>query len=176
MRYLRGLIDRIVLVCMIVLGGTIPGYITQYRQRLGGRLDQARIDLESWQKIADQFYHGSLAQLIADHRASADPAIRAEGGVVEGLMASITHLQSAVHALSGDLFHQIAYLAVNMDPSVAEATWRDWSPSFDFSREALLFAALFALAVWLLFHAVWWFTGTAYGRLVHRGVPKANAD
>jgi hypothetical protein len=168
MNYLRGLIDRILLACMVVAGGTVPGFLSQYRQRLGGRLDQARIDLEPWQKIADQFYHGSLAQLIADHRASADPAIRSEGGVIEGLMASIAHLQTEFTGLQGDLFHQIAYLSTNLDADVARATLHDWSPTFGFSSDALLFAALFALAIWLLFQLLWWLVETACTRTIRR--------
>src|SRR5215469_11999703 len=56
MSLIRGFIDRLLLVCAIVAGGLVPGFIAQYRQRLGGRLDQAQIDLAPWQKIADQYF------------------------------------------------------------------------------------------------------------------------
>ena len=51
MSYVRGLIDRLLLICAAVAGGLVPGFISQYRQRLGGRLDQARLDLAPWQKL-----------------------------------------------------------------------------------------------------------------------------
>ena len=45
MSFVRGLLDRIVLVAAFIAGGLVPGFITQYRQRVGGRLDQALLDL-----------------------------------------------------------------------------------------------------------------------------------
>ena len=54
MSLIRGLVDRVLLICAVVAGGLVPGFISQYRQRLGGMLDQARLDLAPWQRIADQ--------------------------------------------------------------------------------------------------------------------------
>src|SRR5579864_4668313 len=99
MLLLRGLLDRLLLACPVVAGGLVPGFISQYRQRLGGRLDQARLDLAPWQKLADQYQHGDLGALIGYHLKSADPTFRAEGAVIESLAASVEHLQAAVAAL-----------------------------------------------------------------------------
>ena len=165
---LRGLLDRLLLVISVVAGGLVPGFIAQYRQRLGGRLDQARLDLEPWQKLADQFYHGDIDKLIQYHLSSPDPTFHSEGGVIRGLVASVHQLQSAVDALHTSLVQQVAYLAVHADPSVTRATFSDWVPTFALSGEGLLFAVAFALAVWLIFHALWWLltlvTGLLFGR------------
>lgn len=155
MLMLRGLIDRLLLISAVVAGGLVPGFIAQYRQRLGGRLDQARLDLEPWQKLADQFHHGDLGTLIQYHLASSDPKFRAEGAVIRSLVDNVHQLQSAVDALHGNLFQQVAYLAVHADPGLARATYGDWVPTFALSGEGLLFALLMALGVWLLFHLVW---------------------
>lgn len=165
---LRGLLDRLLLVISVVAGGLVPGFIAQYRQRLGGRLDQARLDLEPWQKLADQFYHGDIDKLIQYHLSSPDPTFHSEGGVIRGLVASVHQLQSAVDALHTSLVQQVAYLAVHADPSLTRATFSDWVPTFALSGEGLLFAVAFALAVWLIFHALWWLltlvTGLLFGR------------
>jgi hypothetical protein len=155
MLMLRGLIDRLLLVCAVVAGGLVPGFIAQYRQRLGGRLDQARLDLEPWQKLADQFHHGDIGSLIQYHLASTDPKFRAEGAVIRSLVDSVHQLQSAVDALHGNLFQQVAYLALHTDPGLARATYSDWVPTFALSGEGMLFALLVALGVWLVFHLVW---------------------
>jgi hypothetical protein len=65
-------------------------------------------------------------------------------------------LQSAVDALHGSLFSQAGYLVLHADPSLTRATFADWVPTFALSGEGLAFAAIFALLVWLLFHALWW--------------------
>ena len=167
MSLVRGLLDRLFLICAVVAGGLVPGFIAQYRQRLGGRLDQARLDLAPWQKLADQFYQGDIGKLIQYHLDSNDPRFHAEGAVIRGLVGSVQQLQAAVDALHRDLFHQITWLAVHTDPSLARATLGDWVPTFALSTEGVLFALIFALGVWLLFHAVW--GALAYGGRRLRG-------
>ena len=152
----RGLLDRILLICAVVAGGLIPGFIAQYRQRLGGRLDQARLDLAPWQQLADQYYSGSLDKLIQYHLDSSDPKFHAEGAVIRALANAVQQLQSAVAALHGTLWQQLSYLSTHTDPALARATLHDWVPNFSLSTEGILFALAFALLLWLLFHALWW--------------------
>lgn len=155
MSLIRGFIDRLLLVCTIVAGGLVPGFIAQYRQRLGGRLDQARLDLAPWQKIADQYFHGDLGRLIQYHLASTDPTFHAEGGAIQTLVASVRHLQFEAAALHGNLFQQAAYLSLHADPDLARATLSDWVPTFGLSTEAIVFALIFAACVWLAFQTSW---------------------
>src|SRR5258707_1438404 len=103
MLFLRGLFDRLFLVIAAVAGGLVPGFIAQYRQRLGGRLDQARLDLEPWQKLADQFYQGDVDKLIQYHLASTNPTFHSEATIIRGLVATVHQLQSAVDALHSSL-------------------------------------------------------------------------
>jgi len=168
MYFLRGLLDRLLLVCAVVAGGLVPGFIAQYRQRLGGRLDQARLDLEPWQKLADQFYQGDIDKLIDYHLSSSDPKFYAEGGVIRSLVAAVHQLQSAVDALHGNLYQQVAYLTVHTDAGLARATFADWVPTFALSGEGIVFALLFAVAVWLVFHALWWLLALSSQRLSRR--------
>ena len=168
MSYVRGLIDRLLLICAAVAGGLVPGFISQYRQRLGGRLDQARLDLAPWQKIADQYFQGDLGKLIQYHLSSRDPTFHAEGAAIRTLAASVQHLQSEVAALHGSLFQQAAYLALHADPGLLRATLGDWVPTFGLSGEGLLFAAAFAVCIWLLFQASWSLTAAGSRHLASR--------
>ena len=168
MSFLRGLLDRLFLVGAVVAGGLVPGFIAQYRQRLGGRLDQARLDLEPWQRIADQFHQGSIEKLIQYHLNSSDPTFHSEGNVIRSLVITVQQLQSAIDALHSSLFQQLGYLALHADAGLARATFSDWVPTFSLSVEGLLFALLFAVAVWLLFQALWWLLALAGGRLFGR--------
>jgi hypothetical protein len=168
MSFLRGLFDRVLLVGAVVAGGLVPGFIAQYRQRLGGRLDQAQLDLEPWQRIAEQFHQGDIGKLIAYHLKSIDPTFHAEGEVVRSLVVTVQQLQSAVDAMHGSLFQQVTYLALHADAGLMRATYSDWVPTFALSAEGLLFAALFAVAVWLLFQALWWLVAASLPRHVRR--------
>jgi Protein of unknown function (DUF2937) len=173
MSILRGLLDRVFLVCAVVAGGLVPGFIAQYRQRLGGRLDQALLDLAPWQKLANQFFQGDLGKLIQYHLDSSDPKFRAEGAVIRSLVESAHQLQQAAAAMHGNLFQQLAYLLLHADPSLAHATFGDWVPTFALSTEGVLFALAFAVMIWLVFHAVWWLL-TRAGRRLHGRVEPAD--
>src|ERR1700758_45718 len=145
MSFVRGLLDRVLLVCAVVAGGLVPGFIAQYRQRLGGRLDQARVDLARWQPLADQSYQGDIERLIRHHLDSTDPTFHAEGTIIRALVETVQRLQSAVDALHGGLFRQAAYLALHADPGLARATLRDWVPTFALSADGIVFALVFAV-------------------------------
>jgi DUF2937 family protein len=155
MTFLRGLFDRLFLVGAVVAGGLVPGFVAQYRQRLGGRLDQARLDLEPWQGIADQFHQGDIEKLIRYHLNSSDSTFHSEGAVIRALVDTVHQLQDAAAALQGSLFQQVGYLALHADPGLARATFSDWVPTFALSVEGLMFALMFAVVIWLLFHAMW---------------------
>jgi hypothetical protein len=168
MSLIRGFVDRLLLVCTIVAGGLVPGFIAQYRQRLGGRLEQARLDLAPWQRIADQYFQGDLGKLIQYHLASRDPTFHAEGGAIQTLVGSVQHLQAQAAALHGSLFQQAAYLALHADPELARATLSDWVPTFGLSGEALVFALVFAFCVWLIFQASWSLTAAGGRHIASR--------
>jgi len=156
MSWVRALIDRLLLVAGVVTGGLVPGFISQYRQRLGGRLDQARLDLEPWQAIANQHHHGDLGQLVQYHLASHDPTFFAEGQAIQALVDTVHRLQDAVAAMHATLPKQAWYLALHADPGLLRATYVDWVPTFSLSGEGLAFAACTGLLAWLGFQALCW--------------------
>jgi hypothetical protein len=163
MTLLRNLLDRLLLIAAVVAAGLVPGFIAQYRQRLGGMLDQARIDLAPWQAIADQNHHGDLDELVRYHLASSDPTFHAEGSAIAQLVDNVQRLQAEVTALQASLWQQLGHLASHLDRAVARATWTDWVPTFALSFEGLLFAFAFAFVLWLAFQLLW--SGAAWALL-----------
>ncbi|MCI2974709.1 MAG: DUF2937 family protein [Ferrimicrobium sp.] len=168
MPVVRGLIDRLLLVCGGIAGGLVPGFIAQYRQRLGGRLEQARLDLAPWQKIADLFFGGHLRKLIEFHLASRVAPFHAEGAAIRALADNVRRLQREVAALHGSLYHQAFYLVLHPDPAMMRATLHSWVPTFGLSPQALIFAAVFAVTVWLIFQALWSSAAAGAHHLTHR--------
>jgi hypothetical protein len=155
MDLIRGFLDRIILVIGVVAAGCIPSFIAQYRQRVGGRLDQVLLDIAPFQAIADQFHHGSLQELIQYHLASADTTFHDEGTAIQAMVDSAEQLRQALEALNTDLFHQLAYLLAKADPLIARATWEVFSPSFNLTSESAVFALVVGFVIWLAFLAVW---------------------
>lgn len=155
MDLIRGFLDRIILVIGVVAAGCIPSFIAQYRQRVGGRLDQVLQDIAPFQAIANQFHHGSLQELIRYHLASADTTFHDEGTAIQTMVDSAEKLRQALEALNTDLFHQLAYLLTKADPLIARATWEVFSPSFNLTSESVVFALVVGCVIWLVFLAVW---------------------
>ena len=165
MDLLRGFFDRIVLLATFLVAGCVPGFIVQYRQRLGGALDQVVKDLAPFREIAKQFHNGSLDKLIEHHVFSTDATFQAEGSAVQAMVRTLDRLRAAVEALDTDLVHQILVLFKRADPQIAKATWVAYQPSFNFSTEGLVFAGAVALTVWLAFMLGWAAVGGTLGWL-----------
>jgi hypothetical protein len=157
MSFIRGLLDRVVLVGGVLLGGVTPSFVAQYRQRVGGHLNQVLNDLAPFQEIANRFHQGSLETLVQYHLNSTDATFHQEGVAIKAMMDSAQRLKQAFDSLSGDIFHQLWFLSRNADPNILQATWAIYQPSFVLSVDSMIFAAFVGVTLWLLFLAGWGF-------------------
>jgi hypothetical protein len=155
MTLIRGILDRIILVTGVVAAGCIPSFIAQYRQRVGGQLDQVLQDMAPFQTIANQFHHGSLQELINYHLASTDQTFHDEGTALQTMVDSAEQLRQALAALNTDLFHQLIYMLTKADPHIARAAWDIFAPAFNLTPQSVVFAIIVGVGVWLVFLAVW---------------------
>jgi type II secretory pathway pseudopilin PulG len=165
MAFIRGFLDRIILVVGIIAAGCIPGFIAQYRQRLGGRLDQVMQDIAPFQEIANQLHHGSLQELIQHHLSSVDRTFHDEGAALQAMIDSAARLRAAYQALNTDLLHQLLYLASGgSDIQIVHSTWQVFVPAFALTMESVVFAACIGVAIWLFFLTVWLFFARLFPR------------
>ncbi len=155
MALVRGLLDRIVLLCAVVAAGCVPSFIVQYRQRAAGRLDQVLADLAPFQQIADREHGGSLAALVQYHLQSSDPTFQREGAALQAMLDAVERLRALLHGLDTDLYHQCLYLLSHGDMNLARATWSLYQPAFTFTAQSVLFALIVGVLVWLLFLGGW---------------------
>jgi hypothetical protein len=152
---LRGLLDRLVLLAGTIAGGCVPGFIQQYRQRVGGRLDQVQLDLAPFRQIAERFHDGDMNRLVQHHLASTDPSFHAEGQALQAMLDSFARLSAMAEGLSGSLWAQIGYLLRHFDADIGAATWRDHVPVFSMNPDGLVVACTIGVALWLLFLLLW---------------------
>lgn len=164
MGILGGLLDRTVLLVGTVAGGCLPGFLAQYRQRVGGRLEQVTEDLAPFRAIAERLHGGSLDALIRHHRASADPTFEAEGAAIQGMVDAERSLSALWSALQGSVWAQLRAVMAQPDPGLAEATWASWVPSFTLDADGLLLAVVCGLACWLTYLAVAAGVAAVFGR------------
>jgi hypothetical protein len=152
---LRGILDRIILVGAILAAACVPSFIAQYRQRLGGRLDQVLRDLAPFQEIANRNHGGDIRKLIEHHLRSMDTTFHDEGSAIQQMVDSAASLRASLESLNASLWHQLGFLMTSGDPDVARATWDAYVPAFSLTPEHMVFAFGVGVAVWLAFLVVW---------------------
>ncbi|MFI4895233.1 MAG: DUF2937 family protein [Steroidobacterales bacterium] len=156
MAVIRGLLDRIVLLCAVVIAGCVPSFIAQYRQHAGGRLEQVLADLAPFQRIADREHGGSLPALVQYHLQSRDPTFHDEGAALQRMLDAAQRLRELLRGLDSDLYHQCLYLLLHSDRELAHATWQLYQPGFALSVQSVLFALLIGVLLWLIFLGFWY--------------------
>jgi hypothetical protein len=165
MKIVRAILDRIVLLAAVVTAGCIPSFIAQYRQRLGGRLEQVQADLAPFQQIADRFHGGSLAELIRYHLQSADATFHQEGAALQSMVQTAERLRSMLAGLDTDLVHQCAYLLLHHDSELLRATWGVYQPGFTLDLQGAVFSLAVGVALWAIFLGLWQGVGYLLGGL-----------
>jgi hypothetical protein len=165
---IRGLLDRIVLLCAVVAAGCVPSFIAQYRQRASGRLEQVLADLAPFQQIADREHGGSLTALIQHHIQSSDATFHGEGAALQTMVDSADHLRALLQGLNTDLYHQCLYLLLHGDAALAHATWVLFEPGFSLTLQGAWFALVLGVLLWLLFLGVWHAVAWLLGGRRHR--------
>jgi hypothetical protein len=155
MRLLGALLDRIVLLLGVFAAACVPSFIVQYRQRVGGRLEQVLADLAPFQAIADRNHGGSIAALAQYHLQSTDPSFHQEGDALEAMLQSAQRLRSMLDGLDTDLLHQSLYLLLHADPGLLRSTWASYRPAFTLDLPSALFALVCGVLVWALFVVLW---------------------
>jgi len=168
MTLMRGILDRVILVTGVIAAGCVPSFILQYRQRTSGMLDQVLKDLAPFQAIADKLNNGSLKELVRQHGESSDPTLYNQGAAIQTMVESVEKFQRNLSALDTDLFHQLSFLIVKIDPHIARATWETYSPAFALSVESVIFGSIIGMLIWLSFLACWIITARFFNIIMAR--------
>jgi hypothetical protein len=119
-----------------------PAFFQQYLQRLGGMLDQARLDVARLLKDA-QSQGQTLEAYLEELRATGSSAAAGTADRELARVDTVDALESAYNALtlSEPLERPINFLRY-FDPQVAEETMRAFEPAVPVTSEALIYGAL----------------------------------
>jgi hypothetical protein len=119
-----------------------PAFYIQYLQRLGGRLDQAQIQVDRIAAAArDQSL--SLAQYLDKFAGSADAAYQRQGEVLIAEVADAERLRLAVAALAqAQPIERPLRILQYIDIDATRATLGDFSLGLPLTTEGLVYAAI----------------------------------
>jgi len=145
-------IVRIIAFGLGLLGGVtasqIPEYSQQYRQRLGGAIDELRRVIARFD--ADAAANGETQEgAIARLRSNPDNLVSRQGVAMQGNVERLDRLQIHREALmQAGPFSRIAVMVREGDRDVMEAAYRDFEPAMPVTEEGLISTAIGFIAVW----------------------------
>ncbi len=119
-----------------------PTYYQQYLQRLGGRLDQAQIQVSRIEQAArDEGM--TLAAYIDKFTSSADTTYRQQGAVLREEVADLSRLRDAVDALiQAPPIARPLRLLQNIDMDTARTALGDFALSLPLTTEGFVYAGI----------------------------------
>lgn len=145
-------IARIIAFGLGLLGGGVasqgPEFAQQYRQRLGGAVDELRRVIERFG--ADARAQGeTVDSAIARLRANADDLVSRQGAAMQANQERLNRLEGHRNAMAeAGSFARIGVMMREGDREVMQATYRSFEPAVPVTQEGLVSAALGFVAGW----------------------------
>lgn len=148
-RKLDSLLASAVAAFVALSASQFLAFVQQYRQRLGGHLDEARLGQS---RIAS----GQIMTAL-------EPAARVQA--VQDMAARVDHLQQADAALrdAGLLARPVAFVH-SFEPDIALATWHDFQPAIPVDAASLTYTAVGLFLGWMIYEFASWPVAGLYRR------------
>jgi DUF2937 family protein len=125
-----------------------PEYVQQYRQRLGGAIDELRRVVERFERDAQatgQTREGAIGQLDENR----DALVRRQGDAMRANIERLDRLERQGQAFqTAGPFRRLVVLAHDADPEIARAAYLDYEPAVPTTVEGYTMAGAGFLAGW----------------------------
>ncbi len=139
-----------------VLGSQLPEFAQQYRQRLGGALEELRRVISAFdaEASAENLTRQQGVEKLAQN---ADPLARQRASAIEQDAARVERLAAEQNALrAGGPGGRLVAMARNFDPAIAGDTLSAFEPAVPLTTEAIIIAAAAFLAGWWAAQTALW--------------------
>jgi hypothetical protein len=139
-----------------LIGTQGPEFSQQYRQRLGGALDELKRVVAAFNADAAK-QSITPVEAIARLEGNPDPLAQARGAAIESDIVRRDKLQSALDAMQGaGPVQRIGAMAVDFDSAVGADTLQNFEPAVPVTAEAFLVGALAMVIGWGGTHICAW--------------------
>jgi hypothetical protein len=145
-------IARTMAVALGLFGGVAasqgPEFAQQYRQRLGGAIDELRRIVERFD--ADASANGASREGAVDRlKASPDNLVSRQGDAMRANVERLDRLERQRQAyIEAGPFERVVVLARDGDLDLMEATYRDFEPAVPTTQEGFVAVVIGLLAGW----------------------------
>jgi hypothetical protein len=145
-------ITRIVAFGMGLLGGVVasqgPEFGQQYRQRLGGAVDELRQVISRFERDA-QTSGETRESAITRLRSNADNFVSRQGTAMQANVERLGRLETHRAAmLDAGPVSRVALMVRDGDTDIMEAVSRDFEPALPVTEEGILSIGIGFIAVW----------------------------
>ena len=139
-----------------LIGTQGPEFSQQYRQRLGGALDEIKRVVAAFNADAAK-QSITPVEAIARLEGNPDPLAQARGAAIEVDIARRNKLQNAFDEMrDAGPVQRIGAMAVDFDPAIGGETLQNFEPAVPVTSEALLVGALALVIGWGGTHICAW--------------------
>jgi hypothetical protein len=169
---------RMLTMAAAILGGVFfsqaPEFAQQYRQRIGGALDELKVMITQFDTQAN--HHGlGRQEALNVYAASPETFLRKQGDTMRGIFQRYdTLLEQQDELLKASLPIKPFVVMRNADPTTLSNTWRDYVPAVPIDAAGLTWAGSGFFAGWLL-AGILGFLLNAATRPFRRGRERENA-
>ena len=148
---LRSYLRLLVFTFGLLVGVQVPGFITDYSQRLEAHRLEAQQSLKGFRATAEKFFKGDLDALVAHYRVSDDPVMRSDGQSVAALVSRDAQLEAEWWAMQGAWYQRVWHLITAADRPLLEETYNGYSYQVLLAPEAIAWGLSCALLLaWLV--------------------------
>jgi len=149
-----GPIARIFAIVAGLAGGTVfsqaPEFAQQYRQRIGGAIDELRVIVEDFNAQAAE-HHLDRQQALNAYAQSSDDFLRDRGVSMRSTITRYeTLLSQQLHLGTAAPVAKPFVLLGNADDVVFANTWRDFVPGVPVSFAGLVWGAIGFIGGWIV--------------------------
>lgn len=151
-RFIFGMVDKLVAVAGALLFSQAPMFIHQYMQGLSGHVAEIKLQIDSLRAVSASSGK-TLSEYIAKFIDNPDPDFVAQGKWMGDLLDRYTNLSSSLTALQETslwtrplLFIRHCYL------DIVDQTYREFTPGLPFSAEGFAYA----LGGMVIFSTIFW--------------------
>jgi hypothetical protein len=135
-------------LCGGIIASQGPEYAQQYRQRLGGAIDELRQVITRFE--ADAQASGETREsAIVRLRSNTDDFVSRQGAAMQANVERLRNLETHRDTMmQAGPFARVALMARDGDRDVMEAVYRDFEPALPVTEEGVLSTAIGFVAVW----------------------------
>lgn len=166
---LESLFDRALAIIGSISLAQFPQFYSQYLQRLGGHLDEARRIVAEYSKTAASF-NLSLHDYIGIHQTASDPVLQSTGTIIDNSLARLAYLEKSFQALENStLLNRWWLFLTNLDSAIFRQTCSQYTPGLALTIESLIYALSGLLITWAIYQSMKWIIKNLFDKFTHSG-------